>query len=132
MEEYRTSESCPRLQEEYRQWARILTRGNPAHGMLLVLIQKLCTAVHEIEAACRREALNEQQLDFFRRRLSIRVGHVLDTIEDNDLHGLGVMDDFRKLLDQIAKTQTLDELADLAESVHRISHAACDALESSE
>ncbi len=80
MKEYRTSESDPHLQEEYRQWARILTRGNPAHGMLLVLIQKLCTAVHEIEAACQRGALNEQQLDFFRRRLSIRAQHVLDTI----------------------------------------------------
>ena len=85
MIEYKTREQNAHLQEEYLQWARILSNGDPAHGMLVVFVQKLCTAFHELAAAWQSGILNEEALHFCRQRLSARTRTVLTTLVENDL-----------------------------------------------
>lgn len=74
---YRTTVRDEHWRKEEFQWARILSSGNPAKGMVLLYIQKACTAFHEFEPAWKEGALKQGQVDFFRERLVKRVRHVL-------------------------------------------------------
>ena len=129
MGEYRTDEQNLHAQQEYLQWARILSHGNPVHGMLVIFVQKLCTAFHELAPAWQSGALTEQAVDHFRQRLSARTQTVLDTLDQNDLGDVGVAGEFRRLLESIEAARTMKDLADLSEEVHGISHAVSDWLE---
>jgi len=85
---YEATETSPHGRDEELQWVRILSSGDPAKGMMLVLGQKLCTAFHEFEPAWRAGALNERQLPFFRERLTKRIKRVLITMKNNGLDTL--------------------------------------------
>jgi len=115
--------------EEELQWLRILQNGEPAHGMALVVMQKLCTLFHEFDPAWRAGALNEDQLDYFRGRLGGRTKRVLELLEKNNLSGLDGVADLDIVLRRIQSAATVKQLADLAETVHGIGHTLCNALE---
>jgi len=116
-------------QEEERQWARVVASGDPARGVALVFIQKLCTAFHEIAPAWHRGALNPTSLDYFRQRLAAREQVALQVLEANGLGEIDGVAQLRALLQATETAESLEELAALAEPVHAVSHALCDALE---
>lgn len=129
MNDYRTSETDPHIREEYGQWGRILARGDARHGMLLVIVQKLCTTIHELEAAGEHGALGREHIVFFRSRLEKRVDDVLAVIRDNELGSLGLEDDFRHMRKRIAEARTEQDLLALCEPIHQLGHKTADALE---
>ena len=115
--------------DEELQWTRVLAAGDPARGMALVLIQKMCAVFHEFEPAWRARALNPQSLEYFRGRLAGRTSRVLEMMDKNGLsHSDGVAD-LRKLLVTVQSAQSMEELADLAEVVHALGHKLCEGLE---
>jgi len=127
--EYRVTETNPHGRDEELQWARILSSGDPAKGMTLVLGQKLCTAFHEFEPAWRAGALNEQQLPYFRERLAKRARRVATMMRNNGLDTIKGFAELEALVHATEAAQTMDELASLAEKAHAINHAICDSLE---
>ena len=129
MAEYRTTEENVHAREEELQWVRILSGGDPARGMALVFIQKLCTAFHEFEPAWREGALGDDCVELFRERLGARIRRVLVTLENNGLDALDGATGLAELLDAVESAQAMGELADLAERVHAVNHALCDSLE---
>ena len=114
---------------EELQWVRILSCGDPTKGMLLVFIQKLCTAFHEFDPAWRAGALNEGQLPFFRTRLAGRINKVLAAMRANDLAALPGFAELESLLRVTESARSMETLADLAEQVHAVNHTLSDALE---
>lgn len=128
MADYRSTATDPHWREEELQWVEVLSKGDAARGMALVLLQKMCTAFHEFEPAQREGALNEAKTDFFRRRLANRVLAVINEMRANHLDTL---EGFAGLLDVLNKTQSaasLAELAELTEVVHQLGHRLCDSL----
>jgi len=71
--EYKTTVADEHWRNEELQRARILSSGSPAKGMVLLYIQKACTAFHEFEPAWKEGVLKQGRVDFFRRRLANRV-----------------------------------------------------------
>ena len=116
-------------QAEELQWVRLLSSGDPAKGMLLVFIQKLCTAFHEFDPAWRAGALNEGQLPFFRSRLAGRIKRVLEVMRANDLAALAGFAELEGLLRVTESAGSMETLAGLAEQVHAVNHTLSDALE---
>ncbi len=129
MAEYKTTEKDADWRDEELQWARILSKGRPAEGMVLLFTQKQCTAIHEFEPAWREGALNENHLDFFRNRLAARIKRVLVTMKNNGLDTIDGVADLAKLLHLVESAKTMDELADLTEKIHAVNHVICDSLE---
>jgi len=126
---YRTTVQDPHWRNEEFQWVRILASGNAARGMVLLYIQKACTAFHEFEPACRAGAVNADSLDFFRRRLAQRVRQVLVTMENNQLDAIKGVRELREILSRVESAETLEDLAALSETVHSVNHTLLDALE---
>ncbi len=125
-----TSEGAHGREEEL-QWARVVAGDQqPARGVALIFIQKLCTAFHEFEPAWQRGALNPESLDYFRGRLGARGRRVLQVLEANDLDGLDGSAQLRELQHLIQEARSLQALAELAEPVHAIAHTLAEALES--
>lgn len=129
MMEFRTTAPSDHERDEELQWARILAKGNPVHGMILVFAQKLCTAFHELEPAATHNALKEDKLGFFRERLSKRTEKVLSVLSDHDLGSMPAAKEFRQILRSVAAASSITGLAALTEEVHQINHRLCDALE---
>jgi hypothetical protein len=127
--DYRVTETNPHGRDEELQWARILSSGVPAKGMTLVLGQKLCTAFHEFEPAWRAGALDEQQLPFFRERLTRRIKRVAAMMKNNRLDTIKGFEELEALVCSTEAAATMDELASLAEKAHAINHTICDSLE---
>jgi len=127
--EYKTTVEDEHWRNEELQWARILSSGDPARGMVLLYIQKACTAFHELEPAWKEGALKQGQVDFFRRRLAKRIRHVLVTMENNDLNRVNGAAELADILRSIESAKTLDELAELTEKVHTVNHLLLDSLE---
>jgi hypothetical protein len=127
--EYKTTVADEHWRNEELQWARILSSGDPAKGMVLLYIQKACTAFHEFEPAWKQGALKEGQIDFFRQRLAKRVTHVLVTMENNGLDTINGAAELREILRSIKSAKTMDELAELTEKVHAVNHLLLDSLE---
>ncbi|MCU0520110.1 MAG: hypothetical protein MUF84_05395 [Anaerolineae bacterium] len=115
--------------EEELQWARVVASGQPARGVGLIFIQKLCTAFHEFEPAWQSGALSPESLDYFRGRLAARGQRVLQVLEANGLDGLDGAQQLRDLVQEVQGAESLQALAVLAEPVHAIAHALTDALE---
>ncbi len=127
--DYKTTIADEHWRNEEFQWARILSEGNPAKGMVLLYIQKACTAFHEFEPACKAGAVKPEQVDFFRRRLATRIKHVLVTMQNNGLDKIKGAAEWGGLLRSIESAKTLEELAGLTENVHAINHVLLDSLE---
>lgn len=126
---YKTTRENEHWREEEFQWSRILSAGNPAKSMVLLYLQKACTAFHEFEPAFRQGALKGDQLDFFRRRLATRLGHVLTTMKNNDLDKIEGAAEMEGILRSVESAKTADELAELTEEVHAVNHTISDSLE---
>ena len=127
--DYRTTIKDEHWRNEEFQWARILSSGNPARGMVLLYIQKACTAFHEFEPAWKSGAIDTEQVDFFRERLAKRVKHVLVTMENNGLDTIRGAAELAEVLRSIESAKTADELAKLTEKVHAVNHLLLDSLE---
>jgi hypothetical protein len=128
--EYRTTLEDEHWRNEELQWARILAEGHPARGMVLLYLQKACTAFHEFEPACKAGALDNRHLDFFRQRLANRLQHLLTTMRNNDLDTLDGAVELTEILHQVESAQTMEALAALTEELHTAGHVLLDALES--
>ncbi|MBN2133060.1 MAG: hypothetical protein JW741_26405 [Sedimentisphaerales bacterium] len=127
--EYRTTVEDEHWRSEEFQWARILSRGRAAEGMVLLYLQKACTAFHEFEPAFEAGALDESRLDFFRRRLGNRLRQLLVTMENNALDRLRGAAELRAILAAVESAETTAALAALTEELHRTGHVLLDALE---
>jgi len=127
--EYKTTVADEHWRNEELQWARILSSGSPARGMVLLYIQKACTAFHEFEPAWKEGVLKQGRVDFFRRRLANRVRHVLVTMENNGLDTINGAAELAEILRSIESAKTADELAELTEKVHAVNHLLLDSLE---
>jgi len=126
---YRTTVEDEHWRSEEFQWARILARGHAAKGMVLLYLQKACTAFHEFEPAFRTGALDRSQLDFFRRRLANRLGHLLTTMSNNGLGTLAGASEVSKILRAVESARSMEDLAELTETLHAAGHTLLDALE---
>jgi len=127
--EYKTSVEDKHWRDEELQWARILSSGSAAKGMVLLYIQKACTAFHEFEPAWKEDALKQAQVDFFCQRLAKRVRRVLITMRNNGLDIIDGAAELAEILHFIESAKTMDELAELTEKVHAVSHILLDSLE---
>jgi hypothetical protein len=127
--EYKTTIEDEHWRDEEFQWARILTRGDPARGMVLLYLQKACTAFHEFEPACKAGALSESRLDFFRRRLANRLSQLLTTMHNNSLGALAGSTELADILFAVESARSLTDLSELTERLHAAGHTLLDALE---
>jgi hypothetical protein len=127
--EYRTTVEDEHWRSEEYQWARILARGHPARGMVLLYLQKACTAFHEFEPAFKAGALHESRLDFFRRRLASRLRHLLTTMSNNDLGALTGAAELADILRAVESARSMKDLSELTERLHAVGHTLLDALE---
>lgn len=127
--EYRTTVADEHWRSEEFQWARVLAEGHPAKGMVLLYLQKACTAFHEFEPAFRAGALDPDRLDFFRRRLANRLGHLLTTMKNNRLDTLAGASEVNRILDAVESARNLADLAELTERLHAAGHTLLDELE---
>ncbi len=128
--EYRTTIEDKHWRNEELQWARILAEGHPARGMVLLYLQKACTAFHEFEPAFKAGALDGRHLDFFRQRLANRLRHLLTTMVNNGLDTLDGTMELREILRQVESARSMEALAALTEELHTAGHVLLDALES--
>ena len=128
--DYRTTVEDEHWRNEEFQWARILAEGHAARGMVLLYLQKACTAFHEFEPAFEAGGLDSDRLDFFRGRLANRLRHLLTTMENNSLDTLAGASEVREILRAVESAESMDALAELAEKLHAAGHTLLDALES--
>ncbi len=128
--EYRTTIEDEHWRNEELQWARILAEGHPARGMVLLHLQKACTAFHEFEPAFKAGALDNRHLDFFRQRLANRLKHLLTTMKNNNLDTIDGAAELAEILRQVESARSMEALAGLAEELHTTGHVLLDALES--
>jgi hypothetical protein len=128
--EYRTTIEDEHWRNEELQWARILAAGHPARGMVLLYLQKACTAFHEFEPAFEAGALDNRHLDFFRQRLANRLQHLLTTMANNNLDTLDGAAALREILRRVESAGSMEALAALTEELHSAGHVLLDALES--
>jgi len=129
--QYNTTVEDEHWRQEEFQWARILAAGHPAKGMVLIYLQKACTAFHEFEPAFRAGALDDSRSDFFRRRLANRLRQLLTTMKNNRLDDLEGTVELAAILQAVERATATTELADLTERLHLAGHALVDALERS-
>lgn len=127
--EYRTTVTDEHWRDEEFQWARILSQGNPARGMVLLYIQKACTAFHEFEPAFKAGAVKPSQVEFFRGRLAARVKQVLVTMQNNALDKINGAVELNGIMESIESAETVDELAEITEKLHAVNHMLFDSLE---
>ena len=127
--EYRTTVQDEHWRNEEFQWARVLAEGHAAKGMVLLYLQKACTAFHEFEPAFKAGALDPSQLDFFRRRLANRLGHLVATMKNNDLDKLAGAPEVSEILRAVESAKSLEDLAELTDRLHSTGHTLLDALE---
>ncbi len=127
--QYKTTVRNEHWRNEEFQWVRVLATGNAAKGMVLVYLQKACTAFHEFEPALKAGALDESQLDFFRKRLANRLNQLLTTMRNNALDSLKGTSELEEILRSVESAATLHALGELAEELHVTGHTLLDALE---
>ena len=126
---YQSSADNDHERDEEYQWTRILAGGHPVAGMVLVFVQKLCTAFHEFDPAWRAGAISENDVGFFRERLTRRIDKVLEILDDNGLADLPGRSDLAAMRQHVQEATTNAQLASQAEPVHMVNHTLCDALE---
>lgn len=126
---YKTTIEDKHWRNEEFQWTRILSSGDPAKGMVLLYIQKACTAFHEFEPAWRQGALKQEQFEFFRQRLAKRIKHVLVTMKNNSLDTINGAAELAEILHAVETAKMIDELAELTEKLHTVNHLLLNSLE---
>ena len=126
---YKTTVEDEHWRNEEFQWVRILESGGPLKGMVLLYLQKACTAFHEYQPALAAGVLGADSLAFFRGRLADRIGHVLVTMRNNGLDALNGASELKALLRRVESAETLEALADLGDRLHELSHLLLDSLE---
>jgi hypothetical protein len=131
MRDYRPTSQESHGREEELQWARIIASDEPARGVALIFLQKLCTAFHEFEPACRAGFLNPDSVNHFRERLAARAKRVVEVLEMNQLEEVEGAKKLRQLLTMIETAKSLEALALLAEPIHALSHILSEGLEKS-
>lgn len=117
--------------DEELQWAHVIASREPARGVALIFLQKLCTAFHEFEPAYRNGVLNPDALSHFRERLVGRAHRLLHVLEANHLDTVTGADKLKQLVNHIETAKSLEALALLAEPVHALSHILSEGLEQS-
>lgn len=127
-EQYKTTAEDEHWRDEEFQWVRIIKAG-PVRGMVLLYIQKMCTAFHEFEPAWKAEAVKGELLDFFCRRLGMRVRQVLVTMKNNGLDNIDGAAQLAEILESVESAKSGDDLAELSEKVHAVNHVLLDSLE---
>jgi len=127
--DYKTTVEDEHWRNEEYQWARIFSSGDPAKGIVLLYIQKACTAFHEFEPSWKESALDKEQVDFFRERLVKRVRQILVTMENNNLDKINGAAELEEVLHSIELAKNMDELAELTEKMHSANHVLSDSLE---
>lgn len=127
--EYKTTVEDEHWRNEEFQWARIFSSGNPAKSIVLLYIQKACTAFHEFEPSWKEGVLDEGKVEFFRKRLVKRVRQILVTMENNNLDKIDGVAELAEVLHSIELANNLDELAGLTEKMHSANHLLSDSLE---
>jgi len=127
--EYRTTVQDEHWRNEEFQWARILAKGHPARGMVLLYLQKACTAFHEFEPSFQAGVLDNHRLDFFRQHLANRLRHLLSTMKNNGLDTLDGAPELAGILQAVESAPSMPALADLAARLHAAGHTLLDALE---
>ena len=126
---YRTTVEDEHWRNEEFQWARVLSEGRAARGMVLLYLQKACTAFHEFEPAFQAGALDDSRLEFFRRRLANRLRQLVTTMQNNGLDGLNGASELIGLLHETEAAGTMKALSELTERLHEAGHTLLDALE---
>lgn len=126
---YKTTVEEAHWRNEEFQWARILAQGHAARGMVLLYLQKACTAFHEFQPAFKAGALNSGQLDFFRLRLANRLKQLATTMANNGLDNLDGARELTAILRAVESAKTMEDLSDLTERLHAVGHTLLDALE---
>ncbi|MHC4742758.1 MAG: hypothetical protein ACYS8Z_12650 [Planctomycetota bacterium] len=127
--EYKTTVPNEHWREEEYQWARILATGHAAKGMVLLYIQKACTAFHEFEPAWKEGAVEQGHIEFLRKRMANRIRHVLVTMGNNGLDTINGADELREILNAVESAETEEELAEITERLHMANHVLLDSLE---
>ena len=127
--QYKSTIEDEHWREEEFQWVRILESADPAKGMVLLYIQKMCTAFHEFEPAWKAGAVKGEKLEFFRKRLAKRIRHVLVTMENNGLDKIDGAGELVEILNRVESADSADDLAELSEEVHQVNHLLLDSLE---
>jgi hypothetical protein len=127
--DYKTTVEDEHWRNEEFQWARIFSSGDPAKSIVLLYIQKACTAFHEFEPSYKQGALDEGQVEFFRKRLAKRIRQILVTMENNGLDKIDGAAKLVEVLRSIESSKNMEELADLTEKMHSVNHILSDSLE---
>lgn len=128
MTTYVTSVTDPHEQTEELQWATILGRGDARNGMLLVFVQKLCTALHEYGPSHAAGVLPDGAWSFVMGRILARIDKVLELARDNDLTAVAGMAELVAVREEIRRLDAMPELNELAGRIHDINHRICDGL----
>jgi len=126
--EYRTTVEDEHWRNEEFQWVRILAQGHPARGMVLLYLQKACTAFHEFEPTFKAGALHESRLDFFRQRLANRLRQLLTTMSTNGLNTLDGARELAEILREVESARSMEDISRLTEELHTTGHILLDAL----
>jgi hypothetical protein len=127
--DYKTTVEDEHWRDEEFQWARIFSSGDPAKGIVLLYIQKACTAFHEFEPSWKQGALDEGHVEFFCKRLAKRVRQILVTMENNNLDKINGAAELVEVLRSIESAKNLHKLAELTEAMHSANHLLSDSLE---
>lgn len=125
---YFSSETNQHEFDEEHDWVKILSKGPATYGMLLIFVQKLCTAFHEYGPAAEAGAIAPEKWPFIRERLIKRTAKVIEAAEDNRLEHLKGIAELKELIEQLKDTAVMPDLMELAEEVHQINHHICEEL----
>ena len=115
--------------EEESQWLRLVGDPNPAKAMLLVFIQKLCAAFHELGPAFEMKAIRDESLDYIKARLASRAKAVVERLASNGYGEIDGAGDLSAMIERLEVCADPAEIIEMSEEVHLINHRLCDALE---
>lgn len=113
---------------EEHDWVEIISSGPETYCMLLIFVQKLCTAFHEYGPAYQAGIINPQDWTFVCDRLANRISKVIKVAYDNNLGELKGIDELRVVLQNLLANPEMPDLMELAEEVHQITHHIYDEL----
>ena len=114
--------------EEELQWANIAACDSVPAIMLLLFVQKLCTAMHEYGPAHAAGLLQADAWPFTKKRVLARIKKVIQVASGNGLSSTPGIRELETLRKSIESMETMPDLNDLAEQVHQINHRICDHL----
>ena len=117
------------MRDEERQWLDIVSDPDPIKGMLLVFIQKLCSAFHELGPALESGALGKVDIEYVGRRLGARADAVIERLRLNGLSSIDGAQSLADLRERLRESTTSTEIIEMSEEVHLINHRLCDALQ---